>query len=64
MNGKIKKYNTEKAYGFIVSDSGDEYFFHISGVSEGFMPAEGARVSFEVGEGKKGQIAVNVTKSN
>ena len=32
-NGKVKFYNREKKFGFIIGDDGKDYFFHDTGVS-------------------------------
>ncbi len=58
--GVIKKL-TDKGFGFIERDSGDDLFFHRNSV-EGNYDAmhEGQRVEFTEGMGKKGPCAENV----
>ena len=58
--GKVKWFDQEKNYGFVESDSGKEFFVHKSDVIEGSMD-KGQRVQFEIGEGKKGPVARNVS---
>ena len=58
MQGTIKKL-TDKNFGFIAQDGGDDLFFHISEI-QGSEPRDGDKVEFEVGEGKKGPCATNV----
>lgn len=61
--GTVKFFNASRGYGFIVRDSGgDELFVHFSSIeSEGFKTLdEKARVSYEVGQGKKGLEAKSV----
>lgn len=59
MTGVVKFFNTEKGFGFIVADdqSGD-MFFHISQCAEDYQnPQEGDKVSYQMGEGRKGPQA-------
>ncbi len=61
--GTVKFFNASRGYGFIVRDSGgDELFVHFSSIeTDGFKTLdEKARVSFEVGQGKKGLEATAV----
>jgi CspA family cold shock protein len=59
--GTVKWFSLEKGYGFIEQeDGGKDLFVHKSETRETLN--EGDRVEFEVGEGKKGPCATNVTK--
>ncbi len=58
--GVIKKI-TEKGFGFIARDSGDDLFFHRSAVQGSYDDLrEGQRVEFTEGMGQKGPCAENV----
>jgi CspA family cold shock protein len=57
--GKIKFFNESKGFGFIIlENSTDEIFFHISATSDTLQKDD--RVTFEVTQGKKGMMAINV----
>lgn len=63
--GIIKWFNLAKKYGFIDVDGEDgDLFFHISGLAEGTYVGsmqKGERVQFEIGQGKKGPVAKNIS---
>lgn len=64
--GKVKWFDAKKGYGFIeMDDGGGDIFCHFSSINgDGFKTLEeGAKVTFDVGEGKKGKQALNVTKA-
>lgn len=61
--GTVKWFNNVKGFGFIVPETGGEdIFVHFSAISgDGFKTLnEGQRVSFELTNGPKGQLAENV----
>ena len=60
--GTVKFFNSEKGYGFISRDQGDDVFVHYSAIQgDGYKSLdEGQRVEFEVGKGRKGDEAQNV----
>jgi len=62
--GTVKWFNGKKGFGFITPDSGSEdLFVHHSEVKMGGYASleEGQRVEFEIGQGKKGPCATNVS---
>jgi len=63
-SGVVKWFSSEKGYGFIERQTGEDVFVHYSDiVSEGFKTLnEGDSVTFEVVMGEKGPKATNVTK--
>ena len=63
-NGTVKWFNSEKGYGFISQESGDDVFVHFSAIQgKGFKTLEeGQNVSFEIEDGPRGKQASNVTK--
>ena len=62
MNGTVKWFNETKGFGFIQADSGQDVFAHFSEIqSNGFKVLnEGQRVSFVLGQGKKGPQATTI----
>lgn len=57
-NGSVKFFNSEKGFGFIKEDNGNEIFVHASGLIDEIR--EDDQVEYEVQEGKKGLNAVKV----
>lgn len=61
--GKVKWFNTEKGFGFIVQEDNKDLFVHFKDVLGGIDSLkENDQVEFEVAEGKKGLQAVKVRK--
>ncbi len=60
MQGTVKWFNHQKGYGFIQpEDGGKDAFVHISAVEQAGLSSldEGAKVEFELTEGRNGKIA-------
>jgi CspA family cold shock protein len=62
MTGKVKWFNSEKGFGFITAEDGNDVFVHFSQIQkDGYKSLEeGEEVTFEVVEGDKGPQATNV----
>jgi len=62
-SGTVKWFNDAKGFGFIEPDGGgSDVFAHFSAIAmEGFKTLkQGSRVTFEVTDGPKGQLAQNI----
>lgn len=64
MQGKVKRFNKLKGFGFITADDGRDAFFHFSQIiMEGYKTIdEGASVEFDLVEGDRGLQAHNIKK--
>ena len=62
-NGIVKWFNSEKGFGFISVEGGDDVFAHFSAINlDGFKTLEeGQKVSFYIVEGARGPQAANIT---
>lgn len=63
VQGTVKWFNGDKGFGFISQENGDDLFVHYSEIqTSGFRTLdEGAKVEFEITQGKKGLQASSVT---
>ena len=61
--GKVKWFNSEKGFGFIEREEGNDIFVHFSAIMmDGYKTlTEGMDVQFEVVDGAKGPQAANVS---
>ena len=59
--GTVIFFNDWKGFGFIKSSDGKELQVHVSGLRSGLI-READSVTFDVKEGKKGPMAVNVRR--
>ena len=64
--GTVKWFNADKGFGFISQEDGDDLFVHYSEIrSDGYRSLDdGAKVEFEITQGKKGLQASAVTIMN
>lgn len=62
--GTVKWFNSEKGFGFITVDGGNDVFVHYSAIEcDGFKTLEeGQTVEFNIVDGQKGPQASNVSK--
>jgi len=59
--GKVKWYDTEKGFGFLQTDEGEEVFLHASALPAGIVSLKnGTRCEFGVADGKRGMQALSV----
>ncbi len=64
LTGKVKWFNENKGYGFILQEDGKDVFVHYSEIrEEGYRTlAEGEEVEFEVTDSPKGPQAKDVVR--
>ncbi|QSX08166.1 cold-shock protein [Alkalibacter rhizosphaerae] len=62
MSGTVKWFNSDKGFGFITGDDGNDVFAHYSQiVADGFKTLEeGQKVTFDIVQGPKGPQAENI----
>lgn len=64
MKGTVKWFDSNKGYGYITGEDGNDVFVHYSAImGDGFKTLEeGQSVEFEIVENERGPQAVNVDK--
>ena len=62
--GKVKWFNPTKGYGFIEQEGNKDVFLHVSALEEAGINTlqEGEVISFEIGENKGKENAINIKK--
>ena len=63
--GTVKWFNSEKGFGFIEVEGGDDVFVHFSAIQgDGYKTLEeGQKVTFDIEQGARGPQAANVQKA-
>lgn len=61
MQGTVKWFSSEKGYGFITSETGEDHYFNVQSINGASLPSNGDSVQFESKPGNKGPRAINIT---
>lgn len=60
--GTVKWYDSEKGFGFITSDEGDDVFVHVSVLPTGVAALKpGGKVEFGIVDGRRGKQALSLS---
>jgi cold shock protein len=60
--GKVRWYDVDKGFGFVVTDDGEDVFVHASALPAGTTSLkQGARVEFGIVDGKRGKQALTLS---
>ena len=64
-NGTVKWFNSDKGFGFITGEDGNDVFAHFSAIQADSFKSleEGQAVTFDIEEGQRGMQAVNIFKA-
>lgn len=64
--GTVKWFNSDKGFGFITAENGNDVFVHFSAIQgDGFKTLEeGQAVTFEIEEGQRGLKQLTLLKLN
>jgi cold shock CspA family protein len=63
VQGTVKWFSSEKGYGFVTSDKGEDHYFNAQGINGATLPSNGDSVQFDSKPSNKGPRAFNVKKS-
>ena len=63
-NGTVKWFNSDKGFGFITGEDGNDVFAHFSAIQGEVFKSldEGQAVTYDIEEGQRGPQAVNIVK--
>lgn len=53
--GRVKWFDTDKGFGFVTADDGEQVFLHSTALPDGVEVKQGTRLDFDMIDGRKGK---------
>ena len=54
--GRVKWFDSDKGFGFVTGDDGEEFFMHSSSLPDGVTVHKGSRLDFDIVDSRRGLL--------